>query len=615
MAVAMRGGAGKGVGEREKKPLKADTLKRVMQTFRPYHKQVAGIAVTVLLAAALGTFPPFLLRAIINKGLLGHNMALVSRDTGLTLGATLGSTILTLYYGYLSILVGQRIMRDLRNTLYRHLQGMALRFFADTRTGEIQSRLANDVGGVQSVLSDTAATVLSNTTVVISTLVAMVWMDWRLTLLSVGILPLFAWLGKMVGEWAQGIRKEVQTRLADLSATMQETLSVSGALLSKTSGRSGLALQKFSGENDALTDAQIKQAMVFRVFFNLIGLTFSLTPVLVYWLASDLVVAHGDRHLTLGTIVAFTALQARLFFPLTGLLNVQVDVTSALALFDRIFEYLDLKQEIVDAPDAIALSPNQIRGEVAFDAVSFRYDEAQAEPTLEKITFEAKPGQLIALVGHSGSGKTTLTSLIPRLYDADAGRVLIDGFDVKQIKLESLGQSIGVVTQETYLVHDTIKANLRYGNPDATDAELAAAARAAAIHDHIASLPEGYDTVVGERGYKLSGGEKQRVAIARAILKNPRILILDEATSALDTQSERLIQSALVPLMAGRTTFAIAHRLSTILAADLILVLDRGRIVERGTHADLLDSGGAYAALYAAQFEEAAFENPLLAAV
>lgn len=611
----MRGGAGKGVGEREKKPLKADTLKRVMQTFRPYHKQVAGIAVTVLLAAALGTFPPFLLRAIINKGLLGHNMALVSRDTGLTLGATLGSTILTLYYGYLSILVGQRIMRDLRNTLYRHLQGMALRFFADTRTGEIQSRLANDVGGVQSVLSDTAATVLSNTTVVISTLVAMVWMDWRLTLLSVGILPLFAWLGKMVGEWAQGIRKEVQTRLADLSATMQETLSVSGALLSKTSGRSGLALQKFSGENDALTDAQIKQAMVFRVFFNLIGLTFSLTPVLVYWLASDLVVAHGDRHLTLGTIVAFTALQARLFFPLTGLLNVQVDVTSALALFDRIFEYLDLKQEIVDAPDAIALSPNQIRGEVAFDAVSFRYDEAQAEPTLEKITFEAKPGQLIALVGHSGSGKTTLTSLIPRLYDADAGRVLIDGFDVKQIKLESLGQSIGVVTQETYLVHDTIKANLRYGNPDATDAELAAAARAAAIHDHIASLPEGYDTVVGERGYKLSGGEKQRVAIARAILKNPRILILDEATSALDTQSERLIQSALVPLMAGRTTFAIAHRLSTILAADLILVLDRGRIVERGTHADLLDSGGAYAALYAAQFEEAAFENPLLAAV
>ena len=289
----------------------------------------------------------------------------------------------------------------------------------------------------------------------------------------------------------------------------------------------------------------------------------------------------------------------------------QVDVSSALALFDRIFEYLDLKQEIVDAPDAVALSPSQMRGEVAFDAVSFRYDEAQAAPTLDSISFDARPGQLIALVGHSGSGKTTLTSLIPRLYDADSGRVLIDGLNVKQIKLEALGRAIGVVTQETYLVHDTLKANLRYGNPDASDAELVAAAQAAAIHDHIASLPGGYDTVVGERGYKLSGGEKQRVAIARAILKNPRILILDEATSALDTQSERLIQSALVPLMAGRTTFAIAHRLSTILAADLILVLERGLIVERGTHADLLEAGGAYARLYAAQFEENPAEESL----
>ncbi len=610
MAVSMRGGAS-GQAERDKKPLKADTLKRVTQTFQAYHKQVVGIAATVLLAAGLGLFPPFLLQAVINKGLLGRDMALVTRDTLLMLAATLAATALTLYYGYLSILVGQRIMRDLRNRLYSHLQGMALRFFADTRTGEIQSRLANDVGGVQSVLSDTAATVLSNAAIVISTLIAMTIMDWRLTLLSVGVLPLFAWLGKLVGEWAQGNRKTVQTRLADMSATMQETLSVSGALLSKTSGRAGLTLAKFAGENDALTDAQIKQAMVFRVFFNLIGLTFSLTPVLVYWLASDLVVAHGDHHLSFGTIVAFTALQARLFFPLTGLLNVQVDVTSALALFDRIFEYLDLKQEIVDAPDAIALSPSQIRGQVAFDHVTFRYGEAQAEPTLDAITFEAEPGQLIALVGHSGSGKTTLTSLIPRLYDADSGRVLIDGFDVKQIKLESLGQAIAVVTQETYLVHHTIKANLRYGSPDASDAELIAAARAAAIHDHIASLPDGYDTVVGERGYKLSGGEKQRVAIARAILKNPRILILDEATSALDTQSERLIQAALVPLMAGRTTFAIAHRLSTILAADLILVLDRGRIVERGTHADLLDAGGAYAALYAAQFEETPADEPV----
>ncbi len=587
-----------------KKPLKPDTLRRVIQTFQPYRPQVWAIALAVLLAAGLGLLPPFLLKAIINRGLLARDMGLVTRDTLLTLGATLAATGFSLLYGYWSILVGQRIMRDLRNQLYDHLQGMALRFFADTRTGEIQSRLANDVGGVQSVLSDTASSVLSNITTVLSTLVVMVIMDWRLTLLSVGILPVFALVGSKVGSLARGIRATVQTRLAGLNATMQETLSVSGVLLTKTSGRQGLALEKFSEENEALTAAQIKQTMIMRAFFNLIGLTFSLTPVLVYWLAADLIVMRGDQRLSLGTIVAFTTLQARLFFPLTGLLNVQVEVTGALALFDRIFEYLDLKQDITDAPDALALSPGQIRGAVAFEEVVFRYSPEQSLPTLDDITFEAAPGQLIALVGPSGAGKTTLTYLIPRLYDVDSGRVTLDGYNIKDLTLQTLGEAIGVVTQETYLVHDTIKANLRYGRPEATDAEIIAAAKAAAIHDHIASLPEGYDTVVGERGYKLSGGEKQRIAIARAILKNPRILILDEATSALDTRSERLIQSALTPLMAGRTTFAIAHRLSTILAADLILVIDGGRIVERGTHDFLLAAGGAYARLYAAQFQE-----------
>jgi len=609
MSAVMRGGGPSAGGP--KKPLKPDTVRRVVGTFRPYRTLVWGIGLTVLLAAALGLLPPFLLRAIINQGLLARDMALVTRDTLLTLLATLVSTGLTLLYGLWSIQVGQRIMRDLRNRLYDHLQGMALRFFADTRTGEIQSRLANDVGGVQSVLSDTAASVLSNVAVVLSTLVAMTLMDWRLTLLSVGILPVFALGGARVGEVARGVRADVQARLADLSATMQETLSVSGVLLTKTSGRRALTLARFGEKNDALTAAQVKQAMIFRVFFNLIGLTFSLTPVLVYWLAADLIVGRGDKHLTLGTIVAFTTLQARLFFPLTGLLNVQVEVTSALALFDRIFEYLDLKQDIVDAPDAVHLSPGQITGAVAFEHVSFRYDESQSSPTLDDVSFEAAPGQLVALVGHSGAGKTTLTYLIPRLYDAGAGRVTVDGLDVRAIALESLGEAVAVVTQETYLVHDTLRVNLRYGSPDATDAQIEAAARAAAIHDHIAALPDGYDTVVGERGYKLSGGEKQRVAIARAILKDPRILILDEATSALDTHSERLIQAALVPLMAGRTTFAVAHRLSTILAADLILVLEAGRVVERGTHRDLLARGGAYAALYAAQFRE---EEPLSAA-
>lgn len=590
-----------GGDETAAKKVNPATLRRVGRLFLPYRRMVVLTLAAVLVGVLIGLLPPWFLQIIIDQGLQKKDMHVIGVYSVATIVMTLLGAGVTLLYGYWSVVIGQKIMCDLRNRLFDHLQGMSLRFFTSTRTGEIQTRLISDVGGVQNVVSNSLTDALSNVAIVVSTLIAMLIFDWRLTLLSVGMVPFFALFGKWMGDFARKVRKGTQEQTAELNSMMQETLSVSGVLLTKTSGRRDMLTQKFSVENEKLAGWQIKQQVLMYLFFGMIRMVTGLSPALVYWLAGWLLV-QGDSNITIGTLVAFTALQTRMFFPITGLLSVQVEILSSFALFDRIFEYLDLKHDIADKPNAIRLDPAQVRGEVVFRDVSFRYEEGSDDHTLSGIDFEAKPGQLIALVGPSGAGKTTLTYLIPRLYDVNGGSVSIDGHDVRDLEMASIGQIVGAVTQETYLVHSTVKENLRFAKPDATDAEIEAACRAAAIHDHISSLPEAYDTVVGERGYKLSGGEKQRLAIARALLKNSRILILDEATSSLDTQSERLIQTSLNSLMEGRTTFAIAHRLSTILAADLILVMDKGRIVERGRHEELLALGGLYRRLYEEQF-------------
>ena len=617
-------------------------VRDIVALFRSHRLALSAIGALVLVTAGAGIINPLLIKVVFDTALFpgksGVNLPRLYLIVGIMVAVPIITSAVGVLQTYLTNRVGQRVMEKLRNRLYKHMQGMSMRFFTGTRTGEIQSRLTNDVGGIQTVVSDTATNLLSNVVILLSTTVAMVILSWQLTVLSLAITPIFVLYTYRAGRTRRDVTMQAQQSKAEMTAITEETLSVSGMLLSKVFGRRGDDIERFRSENRRLADLAIRQAMVGRSLFGVIGAFFSAAPAFIYLIAG-LVLAHDPTAgISPGTIVAFTTLQSRLFFPIGSLLSVSVELQASLALFERIFEYLRMPQDITDAPDATALVPSSVRGEVRLDDVWFRYDRNASGPltadepepvnghrdarapadlvpneaprswALQDVSLRVEPGQLAAIVGPSGAGKTTISYLIPRLYDVTRGAVRLDGEDIRSIRTDSLAEVISMVTQETYLFHASVRRNLLYAKPDATQEELEAATKAAFIHDRIIELDNGYDTVVGERGYRMSGGEKQRLAIARVVLKSPRVLILDEATSALDTTSERLVQAALTPLMAGRTTIAIAHRLSTILAADVIFVIDRGHLVEQGTHEELLRQGGLYAQLYTHEFQSGRVE-------
>lgn len=597
--------------ENAQAPKIPNLLGRIAELFAPHRAALVTTIVLVLIGAALSVIPPLLTQRAFDDGLFPKNAAGdalppdVPQLTWLVVGMIavfIVSALLAVWQTWLTSTIGNKVMGALRVRLFSHLQSMELSFFTRTKTGVIQSRLQNDVGGVAGVLTNTVSSVLGNTVTVISAFVAMLILNWQLTLVALLLMPFMVIAQRRVGQVRARIAGKTQESLSEMTAITQETLSVSGILLSKSFTRQQSEIDRYADENRNQIGLQVRQQMTGQWFFAMVNIFMSSIPAIVY-LVSGWLITGGAADVTAGTIVAFTTVQARLLFPLMGLMRVALDLQTSSALFARIFEYLDLKPAIIDAPGAREVPDGPELGRVEFDRVSFRYPDADADgrPTLDEVSFTIEPGQFAAFVGPSGAGKTTVSYLVPRLYEATSGTVRFAGVDVRELRQESLVGRIGIVSQETYLFHASIAENLRYAKPDATDAELEAAARAANIHETVASFPEGYDTVVGERGYRLSGGEKQRIAIARVLLKDPPVLVLDEATSALDTISERVVQAALDDAAKGRTTIAIAHRLTTVVSADVIFVVVAGRIVERGTHAELLGLGGVYASLYREQ--------------